>query len=131
MYWMIMTGLLLLLGGNAELSCNGFNGVELDSTGIEGQFLRGPVRGGPVRVDAPSEAPVQGIFHVLDADGQEVATFETDEEGRFRVTLPPGTYTLVPGDDLPIMRPGRQKKPFTVASSGFTRLRIVFDTGMR
>lgn len=122
---------LLLFAALLPAACHPVMPPRTAQTGIEGRLLRGPVQGGPVRTGTASESPVHGHFRILDEEGREVKTFSTDAEGRFRVALPPGTYTLVPGDDVPIYRPGRQRKPLTVGAEGFTTLRIVFDTGMR
>ena len=102
-----------------------------DSSGIEGVALRSPARPGPQRSDQPNEAPIEATFHVLDSSGEEIATFETDAEGRFKVNLPPGDYTIVPGDNAPVIRPSRQGKPVSVGAEAFTQLRLVFDSGMR
>ena len=102
-----------------------------DTSGIEGQVLRTNVKPGPVRQGEPTEVPFSATFRVLDADGNEVLTFTTDEEGRFKVVLPPGEYTIVPAEDTPILRPSTQQKTVTVPKDAFTELRLVFDTGMR
>lgn len=75
-------------------------------------------------------APLEAAFDVYGAAGR-VAGFESDEEGRFELALPPGDYTLVPSADTPIPFAQRQKTAVTVPESGFATVAIRLDTGMR
>jgi len=64
-------------------------------TGIEGVITFGPTQGGPIRVDTPSSKPLaNATFVVQNKKGAEVASFTTDDQGRFRVPLTPGHYTV-------------------------------------
>ena len=45
--------------------------------------------------------------------------------------LYPGTYTIVPASDAPIMSPGSQIKTVTVGQTGPTTVTLEFDTGIR
>ena len=63
-------------------------------TGVEGEIWIGPVRGGPDRLGVPNSAPLANTAFVVKKDEQVVASFETDDQGRFRVALPPGTYKV-------------------------------------
>ena len=101
-----------------------------DETGIRGTVSWGPVRPGPARLGESDVAPLQASFDVYGAAGP-VARFESDEEGRFELPLPPGDYTLVPSADTPIPLPQRQKTAVTVPDSGFVTVEIRLDTGMR
>jgi hypothetical protein len=114
-----------------SLSCQAMDSPVADSSGIEGQVLRTNTKPGPIRQGEPTEVPFSATFRVLDAGGEEVLTFTTDEDGRFKVVLPPGDYTIVPAENAPVLRPATQKKPVTVKEGAFTELRLVFDTGMR
>ncbi len=52
------------------------------------------ISGGPVRQGVPDARPlVQMAFEVKQGD-RIVASFTTDDQGRFRVALPPGHYTI-------------------------------------
>lgn len=97
--------------------------------GIEGRVMRSPTCPGPVRPGRICEAPFSAVFFVQDREGQQVATFETDTDGRFRVSLPSGAYTVVPSDEAPVRR--GQAKDVTVADEDYTQLSLVFDTGIR
>ena len=64
-------------------------------TGIEGVITFSPTQPGPIRADAPSSKPLANTtFVVENGKGAEVASFTTDEQGRFRVPLAPGHYTV-------------------------------------
>jgi hypothetical protein len=64
-------------------------------TGIEGVITFGPTQGGPIRADTPSSKPLANATFVVENEkGAEVASFTTDDQGRFRVPLAPGHYTV-------------------------------------
>ncbi len=101
-----------------------------DETGIKGKVLRGPTVPGPSIAGESDEAPFHASFHVLDSK-KAVARFESDENGNFKVLLPPGEYTIVPDASAPIPYPKRQTKDVTVPEDGFADVTLRFDTGMR
>ena len=64
-------------------------------TGIEGVITFGPTQGGPIRADTPSSKPLANVTFVVENEkGAEVASFTTDDQGRFRVLMTPGHYTV-------------------------------------
>jgi Carboxypeptidase regulatory-like domain len=64
-------------------------------TGIEGVITFGPTQGGPIRADTPSSKPLPNATFVVENEkGAEVTSFTTDDQGRFRVPLTPGHYTV-------------------------------------
>jgi hypothetical protein len=64
-------------------------------TGIEGVITFGPTQGGPIRADTPSSKPLANATFVVENEkGAKVASFTTDDQGRFRVPLTPGHYTV-------------------------------------
>lgn len=104
--------------------------VIADETGIKGMVLRGPTKPGPEIAGESDEAPFQASFHVLDSE-EKVAHFESDENGFFKVLLPPGEYTIVPDASARIPYPKRQTREVTVPEDGFADVTLKFDTGMR
>lgn len=64
------------------------------NTGIEGQALITPVRGGPIREGEPSSKPLPDTEFIIRQGGKEIAAFKTDADGRFRVALSPGDYEI-------------------------------------
>jgi len=64
-------------------------------TGLEGVILVGPIRGGPTKQGVPNSGPLPGVEFVVKKENNAIAaSFKTDDQGRFRVALPPGHYTV-------------------------------------
>jgi Prealbumin-like fold domain len=63
-------------------------------TGIEGVIAMGPIHGGPVRPGIPTSKPLANTQFVVKNKTSEVASFTTDDQGKFRVALAPGHYTV-------------------------------------
>src|SRR6266699_4376159 len=63
------------------------SGVE---TGIEGVITISPVQAGPIRDDVPSSKPLANATFVVENEKGEVASFTTDDQGRFRTSLATG-----------------------------------------
>ncbi len=101
-----------------------------NSSGIEGQILIGPACPGPVSAANPCpDQPYQATVRVLDAAGRLVTEFESDAQGRFRVPLPPGAYTLEPQSPGALPHAGPQS--VTVAAGQYTTLTLTYDSGIR
>jgi len=117
-----------LVAGVAVTACT--STAPSPTTGLTGVVMRGPVT--PVcRVDVPCDAPFSARFNVQKS-GQRVAQFESDASGRFTVMLAPGSYTVVPNADAPIISATLQAKPVTVLDNGtLTVVQLMFDTGIR
>jgi Carboxypeptidase regulatory-like domain len=63
-------------------------------TGIEGVITISPANPGPIRADAPASVPLPNATFSVENDNGELASFTTDGQGRFRVSLPPGHYKV-------------------------------------
>ncbi len=63
-------------------------------TAVEGVILVSPIHGGPSKQGAPDSAPLANIEFVVVKENSTVASFKTDDQGRFRVSLPAGHYTI-------------------------------------
>jgi Carboxypeptidase regulatory-like domain len=103
---------------------------EAAETGIEGVMTVGPIHGGPVRPGIPSTKPLANATFVVGNETGAVAEFTTDDRGRFRVSLPPGHYTVTKKDHQKgIGRYG----PFDVdvTAGQMTKVEWHCDTGMR
>src|SRR6266540_5353595 len=70
------------------------------TSGIEGQVFLGPTC--PVeREGVPCEEPYEATIVVWDAGRtRRVATFDSDDDGRFHVALSPGEYYIEPQGDV-------------------------------
>lgn len=99
------------------------------SSGIEGVILLSPSRPGPIRKDQPNAAPAATVtFAVMKLDVR-VASLTTDSEGRFRILLPPGHYTVMRDD--PGARIGHWRFEAEVKAGEMTNVRWTADSGMR
>jgi hypothetical protein len=63
-------------------------------TGIEGVIMISPNRPGPIRADTPGSEPLANAAFVVENESGEVASFTTDDQGRFRTSLAPGHYKV-------------------------------------
>jgi len=102
------------------------------ASGISGQVMIGPTCGGPVKTDPTgkcADQPYPTTLTVLDQAGQVVAQFATDAEGRFRVPLQPGAYTLHPANTGRM--PAAVDQSIQVVSGQFLMVTITYDSGMR
>jgi hypothetical protein len=63
-------------------------------SGIEGVITISPARPGPTRIDAPDSVPLGNATFAVKNESREMASFTTDEKGRFRLSLPPGHYKV-------------------------------------
>ena len=121
---------LLLLTGVFVVGCMHPGGPAYAAeTGIRGTVLYGPVHPGPERVGQNNEAPLQASFTVYEA-GRKVTGFKSDDQGSFELSLPPGSYTIVPNKGTPIPGPEQQRTRVTVPDVGFVTVTIRLDSGM-
>jgi hypothetical protein len=61
-------------------------------SGIEGVVTISPAKPGPIRAGEPASVPLANATFVVENNSGEVASFTTDDKGRFRTLLPPGHY---------------------------------------
>ena len=100
------------------------------ASGIEGVISISPVKAGPVRADAPISKPLPNATFGVENQSGEVASFTTDSEGRFRVSLTPGHYKVsLKGRTSSIGRYG----PFEaeVRAGQITKVEWQCDSGIR
>jgi hypothetical protein len=93
-YSAVVLGLFLLWSSFVVFADPTSTPKPASETGIEGTISVSPAHGGPTRQGVPDSKPLADTeFHVKVQSGV-VATFKTDNEGRFRITLPAGHYTV-------------------------------------
>jgi Prealbumin-like fold domain len=90
MFSALMFVLLMFSGALMTAQTRGSTG----DTGIEGTISISPTHGGPSRAEEPGSAPLRDIEFVVRKGEETIATFKTDAEGKFRVSVPPGHYTV-------------------------------------
>jgi hypothetical protein len=79
------------------IMCAGFSSGQTQSgsaTGIEGVITISPSQPGPARAGAPSSQPIANAAFAVENQSGEVASFTTDDQGRFRMALAPGHYKV-------------------------------------
>jgi hypothetical protein len=114
------------------IMCAGFLPGQTQSgseTGIEGVITLNPARPGPVRADSPV-SPLANTAFAVETQKGEIASFTTDNEGRFRLSLAPGHYKVSrKGRTTSIGRFG----PFEVdvVAGQMTKVQWQCDSGMR
>jgi hypothetical protein len=99
-------------------------------TGIEGVISIGPTHGGAIRQDEPPTNPMPNKDFVAENDQHApVASFKTDEQGRFHISLAPGKYSISLKEKTRFPRCG----PFTVevVAGKMTKVNWECDSGLR
>ena len=99
-------------------------------TGIEGVITVSPAQPGPTRVGAAGSKPLPNTTFVVENEKGEVASFTTDDQGRFRTLVPAGHYKVaLKGKRLGIGHFG----PFEVdvAQGKITKVQWDCDSGIR
>jgi len=115
---LVMIGSFLCLGQTPSPS----------ETGLEGVITIAPIHPGPTREGIPDSGPLAGAAFSVENEKGLVASFTTDDQGRFRVSLTPGHYTVTMKE-----RRIRRCGPFDVdvVAGKMTTLKWGCDTGMR
>ena len=99
-------------------------------TGIEGVITISPVQPGPIRADSPGSKALANAAFVVENEKGEVASFTTDDQGRFRTSLAPGHYKVsLKGRKTAIGRFG----PFeaNIVPGKMTKVQWECDSGIR
>jgi hypothetical protein len=103
-------------------------------TGAQASFVAGTVSAGPVipveRVGRPNTRPLAGATVEAFRGGDVVAAARSDDRGRYRLTVRPGTYLIR------VMPPGRflwkePDKTVTVPAGETVTVNFLLDTGIR
>ncbi|MEX1254548.1 MAG: carboxypeptidase-like regulatory domain-containing protein [Dehalococcoidia bacterium] len=114
------------------IACNGgsYSGSN-DDSGIEGTVTIGPMCP-VVSQDRPCpDEPYEATIVIEDESGDEVTTAESGQDGRFRVSLAPGTYTLAPQSPDAGALPFASEQQVEVAEGAYTEVSIPYDSGIR
>lgn len=123
---LLLLGVALLGAACADASLVGSG----RGAGIVGKVLLGPMC--PVQqAGSPCpDKPIEAEIIVTNADGKTVATGNSDANGTYRISLPPGTYTVVAKGPNGAFESG---KPVTVTvpAGTFVHLNLLVDSGIR
>jgi hypothetical protein len=99
-------------------------------SGLEGVIVIAPAHPGPSRVGVADSAPLAHTAFIVQIGNETIASFTTDAQGTFRISLAAGHYTISRKDPAP--RIGRFG-PFEVdlVEGQITKVNWTCDTGMR
>jgi len=99
-------------------------------TGLEGVVSVSPIQGGPSRMGVPDSRPLANTAFVVKKGDRIVTSFNTDDQGRFRISLPSGHYAISMKDWKGVVG---YYGPFEVdlAAGEIKKVHWNCDTGMR
>jgi hypothetical protein len=118
-----ITGVLILLLATCSAQPATIN------SGVEGQVFIGPLCPVVQQGQECPDQPYQATLVVSNSNGREIVKVQTDEQGRFKIPLEPGTYILHP--ESPNVMPFAAEQTFRVETDKFTQLTIHYDSGIR
>ncbi len=78
-----------------------------------------------------ADRPFVATVDVRDESGRHFQSFRSDEDGRFRIELDPGTYTLVPDVSKSGAPPTAAPQTVKVVAGRYTSVSISYDSGIR
>ena len=99
-------------------------------TGIEGTVTVSPGHGGPSREGVPDSAPMKNANFLVEGTAGKVATFKTDDQGNFKVALPPGRYSIKIQERMMKAR-GCGVTDIEVTTTGYKKIELNCDIGLR
>lgn len=98
-------------------------------SGIEGLVLLGPICPVLQQGQECPDQPYQATLTVNSLTGLQIAQFQSDEQGRFQVSLVPGEYILHP--EAPNGLPFAGDQSFVVETGRYTQIIVHYDSGIR
>lgn len=108
--------------------------LQHDSTasGMEGRVTIGPTcPAQEIGRECPGR-PYAATLLIKDAaSGEVLHRIRSDEEGRFRLPLPAGSYVVEPPEPKLVGEPEAEPVPVTVRSGQWASVRVRFDSGAR
>jgi hypothetical protein len=101
--------------------------AQASGTGIEGVAVMGPTCPVARAWQACADKPIQLTLAILEGK-TVVKQVQTGADGRFKVNLPPGVYTVQPQTSAPYPRGSQQ---VTVVSGQYAPVKVTLDSGIR
>lgn len=122
----LLLALILLLS-----ACSLISTPTPTDSGILGQVLIGPMCPVMIQGQECPDQPYQATITVNSPEGRKIVRFETDEQGNFKVPLAPGEYILHPETPENAPLPIAEEQRITVRPGEFTRIMVLYDSGIR
>ena len=118
----------LVLVAVAIASCGG-DGPGDGTSGIRGRALSGPRCPVEVQGSPCPDLPYEGTVIAKDTETDDEFTAATDSEGRFELSLEPGSYevSIVSESSPPFAKP----QTVTIEPGSFAEIVVSVDTGIR
>ena len=120
----LLTGVMILV----LATCSIYSPTPRGS-GIEGQVFLGPMCPVVQQGQECPDQPYQATLTILSQDGAQVVQVQSDEQGRFQVSLVPGAYILHP--ESPNGIPFASDQSFVVETGRYTQITVHYDSGIR
>jgi hypothetical protein len=98
-------------------------------SGIRGQVLAGPQCPVEMAGSPCPDLPWEGTVVAIEADSGDRFTASTDADGRFELSLAPGTYEVT--IDSASTPPTAEPQNVTVEEGSFAEIDLFVDTGIR
>jgi hypothetical protein len=99
-------------------------------SGIRGKVVIGPTCPVETAEMRCRDRPYEADLEVVDGSGDVVAGVHSAKDGTFRVSVPPGTYTLRSASGAGAL-PFLKDVKVVVHAHAFTRTTVAFDSGIR
>ena len=113
------------------LACGLFATPTPTDSGITGKALVGPMCPVVREGEECPDQPFQATITVKSLEGRKIVQFQTDEQGNFKVPLAPGEYILHPETPEGRPLPFASEQQITVKPGEFTRITVMYDSGIR
>ncbi|MGH2641911.1 MAG: carboxypeptidase-like regulatory domain-containing protein [Actinomycetota bacterium] len=110
-------------------ACGDGTGDGNGASGIRGRALAGPQCPVEMAESPCPDLPWEGTVVATQTDSGETFTTSTDADGRFDLSLAPGTYEVT--IDAASTPPTAELQTVTVEEGSFTEIEVFVDTGIR
>ena len=113
------------------LACGLFSKPITTDSGITGKALVGPMC--PVMIEGQEcpDQPYQATITINSLEGRQIVRFQTDQQGNFHIPVAPGEYILHPETPEGMPYPFADDQSFVVLPGEFTRIIVLYDSGIR
>lgn len=135
MKWAMVTAVaaLVLVGCGADSSNPSTPGgsASTSSSGVTGTTSMGPTCPAESAMSPCPPQPVTAHLVVRDVQGSVVADTDSGPDGRFRIDVPPGSYSVTASVEQGVPMPQEKTQTVVVRHGSFVQVTLVFDSGIR
>lgn len=122
---------IFLVALSAVLAFHSGAAQAADASGVSGRISQAPATAGPERIghERPAAALANVQLQLRNANMDIVAHARTDNDGRYQIHAPAGSYTVL--IEIPSKLPRCEITPVKINSAKMSKLNIECDSGMR